>query len=163
MSFYHLSSSSFEERKSIILPRSLQSADLDDLGFCSIRLPRQYFTSGVGDSDFLGERLRPKNPVPPVVELEPSSWLVPDWNQSKYPITNNPTPTSVMGICATGVNAAKVRIAMPAIVRLPGLRLMLGEGFLLGLRFGVVPENSSNAFGLLAWRDLSVAPMLMDS
>ena len=130
----------------MIFPRSLKFGDLGGLGFCSIRRPRQYFTLGVSDSDFLGERLRPKNPVECALLLEPPSWLAPDRNQSTYPTTNNPTPTSAVVTCAVGMNAAKARITIPAKIRLSGLRLILGKRFLFGLRFGVVSENVFNAF-----------------
>jgi len=54
-----------------------------------------------------------------------------------------------MGICALGVNVAKARVTIPAIVRLSGFRPILCKRFLLGLRFGAVPENVSNTFGIL--------------
>jgi len=70
-------------------------------------------------------------------------------NQTTYPTTNDPTPNNAMGICALGVNVAKARVTIPAIVRLSGFRPILCKRFLLGLRFGAVPENVSNTFGIL--------------
>jgi hypothetical protein len=138
------------------------SGALDDSGFSSIRRPLQYFTSGVDVCDFLGERLRPKKPVGPVLDVPPPSRTALDRNHNKYPIANNPTPTNAMGICADGVNAATARITTPAIVRLLGLRLILDERFLPRLRFGAVPVHGSNAFGLLTGcRGLPASPVVL--